>query len=294
MHRIKNLLSQGLDISSVAYKTYTSESTVEYIYENPSVTKPFKNLDDIKRRTAKCSFIIKKEDCLDLPEKIYQTIKLEFNADQKKIYKELKRQLYAEYRGEVLTTTNAASLTIRLQQITGGFFPSNDETKELVPIGLENPKIERLILEIEESGESKIIVWARFVAEIKLIQNSLRKAFPYKRVETYYGSTADDDRNRYKNEFQAGLIDVLVINPACGSDGLNLQRSSNHYYYSNGYSFSQRAQSEDRSHRIGQTRNVLYKDLVIVGSIDERIISSLKDKKDVLEYFRGKNIEEVL
>jgi SNF2 family DNA or RNA helicase len=53
-------------------------------------------------------------------------------------------------------------------------------------------------------------------------------------------------------------------------------------------------QAEDRSHRIGQTNKVLYKDLLCKGTIDEHIYEVLKRKEDLINYFREKEIEDIL
>jgi SNF2 family DNA or RNA helicase len=52
-------------------------------------------------------------------------------------------------------------------------------------------------------------------------------------------------------------------------------------YYSNDFSYRNRAQSEDRQHRIGQTETVVCIDLIAENTIDEHISKVLRDKKDV-------------
>jgi SNF2 family DNA or RNA helicase len=69
-----------------------------------------------------------------------------------------------------------------------------------------------------------------------------------------------------------------VGNPSTGGYGLNLVKASYVVYYSNSYNLEVREQSEDRAHRIGQDKNVLVIDLIVKDSIDEMIISSLKNK----------------
>ncbi|HLO98676.1 MAG TPA: hypothetical protein VK171_08785, partial [Fimbriimonas sp.] len=60
----------------------------------------------------------------------------------------------------------------------------------------------------------------------------------------------------------------------------------------NSFNYIDRVQSEDRAHRIGQTRSVLYVDLVTEGTIDEVVVEALKCKQDVSEYVRTR-IDEV-
>jgi SNF2 family DNA or RNA helicase len=55
-----------------------------------------------------------------------------------------------------------------------------------------------------------------------------------------------------------------------------------------------RLQAEDRSHRIGQTNKVLYKDLICKNTVDERVYEVLKRKENLIDFFRGKVLEDIL
>lgn len=63
-------------------------------------------------------------------------------------------------------------------------------------------------------------------------------------------------------------------------------------YYSNTFKLAERLQSEDRPHRIGQTKTVLYIDLVCPDTIDERIVKALRDKMDVASTITGDTFRE--
>jgi SNF2 family DNA or RNA helicase len=65
-----------------------------------------------------------------------------------------------------------------------------------------------------------------------------------------------------------------------------MTRAETVVYFSNSFSFTDRDQSEDRAHRIGQTKSVTYIDLVCEGSVDEIVLDALRGKKDVSEYVR--------
>ena len=58
-------------------------------------------------------------------------------------------------------------------------------------------------------------------------------------------------------------------------------------YYSNSFSSTDRAQSEDRAHRIGQTRSVTYIDLIAEGTVDAVVVEALRGKRDVSEFVRS-------
>jgi SNF2 family DNA or RNA helicase len=77
-----------------------------------------------------------------------------------------------------------------------------------------------------------------------------------------------------------------VGNAATGGVGLNMTKAELVVYYSNSFSFTDREQSEDRAHRIGQTKSVTYIDIIAEGTVDGLIVEALKSKKDVSEFVR--------
>ena len=295
----------GKDAMTIAMIMGTSESNIQYIIDNPGLMSPYKRLDELKKKIADDSFIIRKTECLDLPPKIYERLYVDMNTEQKRIYNELKKRLLSTYDEHELTVLNKVSLIGRLQQVTGGFFPYKEmgtefhhewravERTKIVPIGESNPKLKVLIRDLEETDEV-VIIWARCVAELKLIKMSMDKHFPERRSELYYGGTNKETRAQLIRDFKEGKIDCLIANQRTAGMGLNLQRSHFHYFYSNSYSLEDRLQAEDRSHRHGQESTVLYKDLIVRGTVDEQVHEVLERKQNLLEYFRDHTLESFL
>jgi SNF2 family DNA or RNA helicase len=302
---IRNKASKGWSAEDISFSSGADLASVEYLLKNPEVSKPYKNLEELKLLIKPVSFIITKEECLDLPEETFETLRVDFSPEQKKIYEQTKKHLIAEYEGKVLTVANKLSLIGRLQQITAGYFPSqnlitNEEGEQAVevktdPIGKSNPKHTALLREFEEVNfDHPVLVWGRFTREIEDLEKLLLDKRKDLNVRTYYGQTSDDQRREIKKEFLEGEVDVLILNPAVGGMGLNLQRSHLAYYLTNSYSLDQRAQSEARIHRNGQIHPCTYKDIVIPYTIDERVLEVLKGKRILSEYFMDKEIKEFL
>ena len=65
-------------------------------------------------------------------------------------------------------------------------------------------------------------------------------------------------------------------------------------YYSNSFDLEKRLQSEDRAHRIGQTKNVTYIDLISPGTVDEKIVKSLRDKINIATQVMGEELKSWL
>lgn len=280
----------------IAHMINMDESSVRFILENPNHKSSYKNLDELKQMIAPFSFFKKKEECVDLPPKMFQTLYVEMSTQQKKVYSDLVKHGMSEFSGDEISVQNKLTLALRLQQVTSGFFPYQDEDRKAKykPIDDKNPKIELLKHEIGEAGDQKIIVWARFRSDIEQIEKEIGKEFPDKIVATYYGSVSKEEREKRKQAFQNGQIDIMIMNQSTGSMGLNFQIATLQYFYSNSYSIKDRMQCEDRSHRMGQDKPVMYKEIACKDSVDVRIISALKEKKNLADTFRaGEKIDEL-
>ena len=294
MQSVRKYVSSGKSLEDVSRIMGISESSAKFIVDNPALKVPYKNLDELKALVSKVSYQVLKKDCLDLPPKTYEKIYVDPSSEQLQIYKDLKKDLEAEYGYATLSVANAISMLVRLQQVTGGFFPAQvDEDgahlSEPIPI-LPNPKLNALLANLDEATEYPIIVVAAFVSEIKAIRDALHKHRPDLNVRIIYGKVPVAERNVIREDFDRGEVDVLVGNAVCIGTGFNLQRSHVQYFYSNNYSLEQRSQMEDRTHRKGQKAdNVLYKDIIMRGTIDETVYRVLRSKRELLDFMRDKS-----
>lgn len=295
MRYIREASGRGLDAAKIAQMYGVNYEDINYLITHPDVHVPYKNLPELKAKIAPYSFIRKKTECMDLPEKIYDKVSLEMNDEQKTVYKSMVKSLEAEYQGVELTALNSLTLIVRLAQITSGFFPHDEEhTGKVLPIGKNNVKIDALLSHMEEYQEFPSIVVSRFVAEAELAASEVKAKFPDQTVELIIGDVPMVKRNKIIDAFKGGEVDVVVATQKPIGTGLNLQRSSLMYFLSNSYSFVDRSQAEDRIHRPGQESRCSYVDFLCTGTIDERIYEVLLQKKDLLEYMRGRSFREFI
>ena len=250
----------------------------------------YKNMDELSNCIASVSYRVLKSDCLDLPPKVYQKRMLKMGPKQIKAYKQMKKDMLVELEGhEDVKAPVVLTQMMRLQEIVGGYLPELDELNERIgTVELvapkNNPKIQECISIIEESGDQKVIIWARFRAEIEGIISELKRH----EIDcvAFHGGVAEADRVRAREAFQAADgPQIFVGNPAAGGIGINLFRASVAIYFSNSFSTEERVQSEDRCHRIGSGihDSVSYYDLVCTGTVDTRIISTLRNNKHIAD-----------
>jgi hypothetical protein len=266
-------------------------------YDNREVVA-YANLDELKSLVDPHSFRVLREECLDLPPKIYQRVDVDLTPEQKRAYKEMKDDMATELAGVKVSASIVLTKMLRLQQIAGGFVPvigDDGEQKEAIPIPGPNPKINAL-LEVVEDLPGKVIVWCKFRAEISAVSRALRDAFGKGSVVEFHGGVKDEQRAINRAAFQDpdSKVRFFIGQTEAGGIGITLTEAKTVVYFSNSFSLESRLQSEDRAHRIGQTGSVTYVDLIAKGTIDVQVIAALKEKKSLADKITGDEWREWL
>lgn len=244
--------------------------TPQIIRQDEKGNKVYRNLDKLRKLIKPLTYRVLKSECLDLPEKIYQTHYFELTSPQRRTYERVAEEMrFIRDDGDIDLFT-AMTLLMKLRQITSGFILVDGEATELKESG---PRLAAL-KEIVEDAEGSIIVWASFREEIRQVVKALRSLG----VVQYHGGTSTKDRTEAVDSFQSGEARIFIAHPAAGGLGLTLTAASVVIYYSSSFSLEERIQSEDRAHRIGTRHNVVYIDLVARETVDERIAAALQKK----------------
>jgi SNF2 family DNA or RNA helicase len=253
------------------------------------VVDSYRRLDELSEKLDKFSYRVLKEDCLDLPDKIFTRRTIELSKEQKKVYDQMKQIALAELDGKVMSSVNVMTQLMRLHQITCGHFKSDDGTIK----HLDSSRLTELMALLQEV-EGKVIIWANYVEDIKVIVESLKKAYGEASTVEYHGSVDSTLRQENIALFQEknGPTRFFVGNTQTGGYGITLTAANTVVYYSNNYNLEQRLQSEDRAHRIGQTGNVTYVDIVAEGTIDEKIVKSLRSKINIANEIMGEDLKD--
>tara|TARA_R100001480_G_scaffold4664_1_gene11226 strand:- start:377 stop:1822 length:1446 start_codon:yes stop_codon:yes gene_type:complete len=241
----------------------------------------YKNIEELQSKIQYYSFRARKEDCLDLPPKIYQTREVPLTPEQSKIYKDLVKTSRAELEEAdnkgVISVPMMLTKLLRLHQVTcGNLKDDNGKT-----YNINNNRIKALLETLEET-DGKAIIWCNYIQDIHKIEEALQKEFGKDSCVTYYGATTSDERVKAIEDFQGDSpVRFFIGQSRTGGFGLTLTKARTVIYYSNNYDLEVRLQSEDRAHRIGQNFSVTYVDLVSPNTVDEKIIKSLKAKRNL-------------
>ena len=279
-----------------SYWAYKSRYAIEVKRHSSTHSFPhivgFRNLDELSRKLAFFSFRVLKEDCLDLPSKVYSPRHVELTKEQEKAYNDLETFAITQLNNNTLSVTNTMTMLLRLHQITCGYLPTDNGQP---PVPLKNNRMDELLSVLEET-EGKVIIWANYRYSIFDIEKNLKKKFGEDSVVTYFGDTKDQDRQEIVKSFQdpKSPVRFFVANQQTGGYGLTLTAAHTVVYYSNNYDLEKRIQSEDRAHRIGQKNNGTYIDIICENTVDDNIVGSLRNKIDLASQSLGEKLREWL
>ena len=252
----------------------------------------YRRLDELNEKLFNFSTRVLKQDCLDLPEKIYVRRQVPLSDEQAKVYLQMKKLALAKSEnGQLATTESVLTQIMRLQQICCGFFQPDEG-----PIQpLKNNRLNELT-GITDELSGKAIIWASYTHDIQKIAEALTQKFGSNSVALYYGQTPQDERQEIVREFQDpnSSLRFFVGQPKTGGYGITLTAANTVIYYSNSYDLEIRLQSEDRAHRIGQKNPVTYIDLVSPDTIDEKVLGALRSKIDLAGQVLGEDVADWL
>jgi len=248
----------------------------------------YQRLEELEEKIYTHAFRVKKEECTDLPDKVYQKRFVTMSEKQLVAYESLRRNAMFIFNDNTTTSVNRLSQIVKLHQVCCGFTINDDGEIHDVP----NKRYDELLNVLEES-DGKVIIWANYRHNIQTITQKLKDKYGDTSTAAFYGDTDNQVRMDLVENFQNKGHDLtyLVANPKTGGYGITLTASHTVVYFSNNYDLEIRLQSEDRAHRIGQKNKVTYVDFVCKGTVDEKILTALKNKVDIASQVMGDELK---
>lgn len=241
----------------------------------------YKDLDLLIKKEHSIAYRVTKKEALDLPEQTFETRYITLMPSEKKLYNTLKKESATELaNGETISASTVLTKLLRLQQFTGGFVIADGEEK---PQQIGSGKINALedIVDdyVIDSGK-KLVIFARFRAELDLIQKLLdKKKLKYGVI---YGDIKLSDRGEIVRDFQENKeTKVFLAQIDTAGLGITLTAADTCVYYSVNFNYAAYSQSLARIHRIGQRNTCTYIHLTTKGTVDELIMKALHKKEDL-------------
>ena len=267
---------------------YAEMKTINIAGRSINVVKQFINLKELSENLKPFSYRVLKQDCLDLPDKVYTKREIQLTPEQKKLYEQMRKEALATLNGKTVTTMTALTQLMRLHQITCGHFAADDGSIQEI----KNNRLSEL-LDVLEEVEGKVIIWAHYQHDVMNIYKLLEDKYGPGSVVHYYGKTLPEQRDyAIKNFKENDKVRFFVGTPQTGGYGITLVQANTVIYYSNGYDLEKRMQSEDRAHRIGQKKKVTYVDLIAEDTVDTKIVKSLRKKINIASEVMGEDLKK--
>lgn len=220
----------------------------------------------IYQRISDICISMRSADYLTLPELMYNDIPVVLDAKATQTYKQLERDMLLEVDETTITAGTAAVLSNKLLQLCNGAVYDEDGNV----LELQNCKIDALLETVEQLGDQHAIICYNFKHDKDRLLIALAKTG--RRVAVYEGE-------RQKQDWNAGNIDLLLVQPASCGYGLNLQQGGHHViWFGLTWSLELYQQTNKRLHRQGQPYPVIVHHLIVKGGADEDVISALHNK----------------
>lgn len=237
----------------------------------------YKNLDLLTRKISKWASVVGRDD---MPPFVSSIRDFELTKTQRKHYETFKNDLILSLKQGEVSTTSLAVKVLKLQQIASGFII--DENKGVINLvdDNKNPRILALLDELKTLG-GKSIIWCKFKEDIAKLSRILPKE-GYNIVE-YHGGVKGEARNLAIKAFTSDPeCNIFLGQPDAGGTGLTLSEAQNVIWYSHTFDAITRAQASERATKLGG-HSVTLTDISAFNTVDQKILSSLKNKTSVVK-----------
>ena len=224
--------------------------------------KPLSNAENaIYEKISDITVSMKANEYLKMPELLTSNYVVELSNSEKKQYDKMKKSLVLEITDGEITSSNAASLSNKLCQLSNGAI--YDDEQNIVEI--HDRKLETLEDIIESMNGKPLLIayWYRHDLE------RIKSRFSVREIKT-----SEDI-----SDWNDGKIPVALIHPASAGHGLNLQNGgSTLVWFGLTWSLELYQQTNARLYRQGQKNAVVIQHIITKGTIDEQILKALQKK----------------
>jgi len=214
-----------------------------------------------------------KKDCLDLPPVLTETRIVPMTPQQLKYYKLLKEQMLVMAAGETISAINAGVMVSKLLQVSSGAAYTDD--REVVEFDA-SPRL-KVLMEILEETERKIIIFAMFRSSIETICTYLKKQGI--NIAQIHGDVSAGKRSTIINDFQnTDNVRVLVMQPQATAHGITLTAADTVIFYGPLMSVEMYLQCIARADRKGQTSDKVTVVHIQSSPIEEKMFKAMASK----------------
>ncbi|WP_298535750.1 DEAD/DEAH box helicase [uncultured Methanobrevibacter sp.] len=257
----------GWNISKQLYwKQFVKVEYLDTVGRSIPIVTGYKNVDRLKRKMNQygCQFL-KTDEVFDLPDQVFQKMRIPASKE----YRIFKKDRVVEMGNGTLVGDTTLTKMLYERMLCGHF----SEAKL------------KAFADLVESTDDRLVVFYNFTAElesmIQVVQKNCERSLSFV-------NGSDKDLTAYENYDDS----ITFVQYQAGAMGLNLQKANKMIFFSLPLSSELYEQSKKRIHRIGQNRPCFYYQLIVKGSIEEKILKTLEMRKDYTEKLFEKDDEQ--
>lgn len=209
---------------------------------------------------------MKAKDYLTLPKRITNTIRVNFDEALREKYSDFEREqvLALAEDGSEITALTAAALSNKLLQFANGAVYDEEGGVHWV----HDLKIEATKELLDDANGKPVLIAWTFKHDRDRLMEALKSYHPREL------KSADDIK-----DWNAGKVPVLLMHPASGGHGLNLQAGGHIIiWFGQTWSLELEQQFNARLDRQGQTESVIVNKIVATRTIDEDVMRAIESK----------------
>lgn len=253
----------------------------------------YKNIEELEKLVAPFTYRLERKDVKDLPVFIPYRLDVEMPSEQRRIYNELEDEACAHLGirpndlleffldENKVEASNSLTKLLKAQQVLGGHVKNIVGDLQYI----QHNRI-KVLLDFLQDVQGKVIIWARFQPEIQEIAAALIRQYGPDSVTEFHGCVSQARREVNKKLFQdrKSACLYLVGQHHAGGVGQTFDAADTIINYSNDFSLYARLQSGERASAFGK-KSIAIVDMVVPGTIDEKILAALKMKQKQAEEF---------
>jgi SNF2 family DNA or RNA helicase len=259
------------------------------LHKTPLFVNGFKNIEELKERIRPFTSRVELTDVVDMPPFEETNVYYELSAKHRELYTKLVKDylIHIQETGEIMSVESVLTLYGRLQQLLGGFWKSDDDKDKWRVLPGNNDRLDVLVGLLNKIDHKyKVLIAAKYVEEIKLIEYTLKKTYGEESTVTYYGENSDEEQRDAKDQLSVNpSCRYFVMNPASGAKGLNLISANYLINFSRMFSYAKEKQLFARIYRTGQQQNCFKINIICRNTMDDKVIApALESKKDIADF----------
>lgn len=254
------------------------------------VIKGYRHEEELNAKIMAHSHRVLLKDCYDLPPKIYMPREVELTDEQERIYSELKQFATAELSEmEHVTATHVITRILRLHQVLCGHTKDEEGKVHYIP-----EKRTQEVLNVLEEYDGKAIIWCSYDEDVRKIAKAIEGAYGEGSVARFWGGNKESREHEEKRFLNDPFCRFEVATPSAGGKGRTWSNADLIVYYSSTNNLEHRAQSEERADEVNKMTRIACVDLIVPGTVDEKIIHALREKIDMSARITGDSWREWL